>query len=99
MWQSALSLLGFTANQASLFNKVSLFCQRAVCRVLLQRLVYPVVFVRGLHHRTCLMQACARVGNGLQAITGDPVHTIQASLLTVLVFVVPQFGCILSSAS
>ena len=45
------------------------------------------------------MQACARVGNGLQAITGDPVHTIQASLLTVLVFVVPQFGYILSSAS
>ena len=89
MWQSALSLLGFTANQGSLFNKVSLFCQRAVCRVLLQRLVYPVVFV----------QACAQVGNGLQAITGDPVHTIQASLLTVLVLVVPQFGYILSLAS
>lgn len=91
MWQSALSLLGFKANQDSLFNKVSLFFgQRAIRRVLLQRLVYPVVFARGFHHRTCLMQACAQMRNRVHAITGHPAHTVQASVLTVLVFVVPQ---------
>ncbi|DBA85250.1 TPA: hypothetical protein ACH3X2_005950 [Trebouxia sp. C0005] len=42
IWQSALSLLGFKANQRSLSSKV---------------------------------------GNGVQAITGDPVHTIQAYIL------------------
>jgi len=91
MWQSALSLLGLKANQGSLFNKVSLLLgQKAIRPVLLQCLVYPVVFVRGFHHRTCPMQACAKVSNGVQAITGHPVHTIQASVLTMLVFVVPQ---------
>lgn len=99
IWQSALSLLGLKANQGSLSNKVSLSCQSAVRRVLLQRLVYSVVFVRGFHHRTFLIKACAQVGNGVQAITGDPVHFIQASVLTVLVFFVPKFGYTISSAS
>ncbi len=99
IWQSALSLLGFKANQGSLSNKVGLSCQKAIRRVLLQRLVYPVVSVRAFHHRNCLMQACAQVGNGVQAITGDPVHAVQASLLTVLVFFVPSVGYTISSAS
>ncbi len=93
MWQSALSLAGFKADQDSLFNKVSLFFgQRAIRRVLLRRLVHPVVFISGFHHRSCLMQACAQMRNRVHAITGHPAHTVQASVLTVLVFVVPQMA-------
>ena len=66
------------------------FGQRAIRRGLLPRLVYPVVFIRGFHHRTCLMQACAQMRNRVHAITGHHAHTVQASVLTVLVFVVPQ---------
>lgn len=58
-----------------------------------------LVFVRGFHHKPVLMKACAQVGNGVQAITGDPVHTIQASVLPVLVFFVRNFGYTISSAS
>jgi len=61
--------------------------------------------LRGFHHRTCLMQACAHVGNGVQPITGGPVHTTQASVLTVLVVVLlprrlhHQFSFLIGSGS
>ena len=42
------------------------FGQRAIRRGLLPRLVYPVVFIRGFHHRTCLMQACAQMRNRMR---------------------------------
>lgn len=66
------------------------FCQLAIRRVLLPHLVYPMVYIRGFRYRTCPMQACAQMRIRVHAITGHPAHTVQASVLTVLVFVVPQ---------